>query len=187
MYCQLYTDWYMSCKKIRESEYIVSWEPEGHYHYSTKFLWEPEGRYHFPTKLTWEPQGRYRCTKCLAIAPFWWWMEHCGTPLTPFWFSADNIALKIWRHIWIDFVHGDKMVPNDIIGNNDNSPFIYMFSAFPALDAAQSTWITTLAWAPAASSLALEHLRKNPTKYLFRLCLSHFSLQFAHVTLVNEK
>ena len=26
-------------------QHFVSWEPEGRYHYSTKFRWEPEGRY----------------------------------------------------------------------------------------------------------------------------------------------
>ena len=50
--------------------HIVSWEPEGHYHYSMMFHWEPE--------------GRYCCTKCMAIAPFWftaddmiYWRVYC--------------------------------------------------------------------------------------------------------------
>ena len=36
-------------------EYIVSWAPEGCYHYSTMFHWKPE--------------GRCCCTKSVAIAP----------------------------------------------------------------------------------------------------------------------
>ena len=43
-------------------EDMVSWEPEGHYHYSTMFCWEPE--------------GGYRCTKSMAIAPFWFSTVH---------------------------------------------------------------------------------------------------------------
>ena len=37
--------------------HIVSWEPEGHYHYSKMFCWEPK--------------GRYRHRLCTVIVPFW--------------------------------------------------------------------------------------------------------------------
>ena len=60
--------------------YIVSWEPEGHYHNSMMFLWEPK--------------GRYRSAKSLVIAPFWFSMEHHWTALTPFWFSANDIEKR---------------------------------------------------------------------------------------------
>ena len=42
--------------------YIVSWEPEGRYHYWKMFRWEPEWRYH--DRL------------CAAIAAFWFSTEH---------------------------------------------------------------------------------------------------------------
>ena len=55
--------------QAHRKEHVVSWEPEGHYHYSTMFCWEPE--------------GRYRRTKYMGIAPFWFSTEHCWTALTP--------------------------------------------------------------------------------------------------------
>ena len=42
------------------------------------------------TMLQWEPEGRYCCTKSMAIAPFWFSMEHCWTALMSFWSSADD-------------------------------------------------------------------------------------------------
>ena len=57
---------------------IVSWEPEGSYHYSTMFHWEPEGQYHHRL--------------CTAIAPFWFSTELRWTAITPFLFSADIIV-----------------------------------------------------------------------------------------------
>ena len=38
--------------------------------------WEPEGRYHYSKMFRWEPEGPYRCTKSIAITPFWFSMEH---------------------------------------------------------------------------------------------------------------
>ena len=58
--------------------YIVSWEPEGRYHYSTILF-------------RWEPEGRYCCTKSMVIVPFWFSTEHPSTVLTPFWFSANDM------------------------------------------------------------------------------------------------
>ena len=39
-----------------------------------------------------EPEGCSRCTKSMAIAPFWFSMEHHLTAIMPFWFSADNLC-----------------------------------------------------------------------------------------------
>ena len=33
--------------------------------------WKPEGRYNYSTIFHSEPEGWYRCTKSLAIVPFW--------------------------------------------------------------------------------------------------------------------
>ena len=41
----------------------------------------------------WEPEGCYRCAESMAIAPFWFSMEHRLIVLTPFWSLADNISL----------------------------------------------------------------------------------------------
>ena len=60
-----------------QSRIIGSWEPEGHYHYSTMFRWEPK--------------GDYPCTKSIAIVPFWFRMKHRWTVLTPVWFSVDSL------------------------------------------------------------------------------------------------
>ena len=49
-------------KSIDQFCYVVSWEPEGCYHYTKMFRWEPEGRYHHRL--------------CTAIAPFWFSTEH---------------------------------------------------------------------------------------------------------------
>ena len=43
--------------KLTCSTHVVSWEPEGHYHYSTMFRREPE--------------GCHLSTKSMVIAPFW--------------------------------------------------------------------------------------------------------------------
>ena len=56
---------------IRSSSQFVSWEPEGHYQYSTMFHWEPE--------------GCYCCTKSTGIG---FSTEHSWTAFTPFWFSV---------------------------------------------------------------------------------------------------
>ena len=57
------------------------------------FSWEPRGRHHqLSVMFPWEQKGSYRCTKSMAIAPFWFSMEHQWTALTPFWFSADDIT-----------------------------------------------------------------------------------------------
>ena len=42
----------------------------------------------------WELERRYRCTECMAIEPFWFWMEHRWTALTPFWLSADGMWME---------------------------------------------------------------------------------------------
>ena len=59
--------------------YIVSWEPEGRYCSSKMFRWDPE--------------GRYCCIKSMAIAPFWFSMEHLWTAIAPLWLSTDDIYL----------------------------------------------------------------------------------------------
>ena len=59
---------------------IVSWEPEGHYHYSAMFNWEPEGRYHL--------------TMSVAIMPCWFSTERgywLIMALMPFWLSTDDL------------------------------------------------------------------------------------------------
>ena len=56
---------------------IVSWDREGHYHYSKMILWEPEGCY-------WHRH-------CTMKVPFWFPMEHLWILIVPFWLSADNI------------------------------------------------------------------------------------------------
>ena len=71
--------------------YIVSWEPEGRYHYSKMFHWEPEGRFHYSKRFRWEPDGRYCCTKSMAIAPLWFSTEHLWMLIVPFWLSTDDI------------------------------------------------------------------------------------------------
>ena len=52
--------------------------------------WEPEGRYCSSNLSRWEPERRYRCTKSIAIAPFWFSMEHLWTAIMPFWLSTDD-------------------------------------------------------------------------------------------------
>ena len=53
----------MSCEPTNRHRNIVSWKPEGHYHYSKMFNWEPEG--HYPHRL------------CTVIAPFWFSTKTC--------------------------------------------------------------------------------------------------------------
>ena len=55
--------------------------------------WEPEGRYCSSKMFRWEPEGRYCCIKSMAIAPFWFSMEHLWTAIAPFWLSTDDIYL----------------------------------------------------------------------------------------------
>ena len=45
--------------------------------------WEPEGRYCSSKMFRWEPEGRYRCTKSMAIVPFWFSMEHRWSAVMP--------------------------------------------------------------------------------------------------------
>ena len=85
---------------------VVSWEPEGHYHYSNihkalsvislKFdvSWEPEGRYQCSKMFHWEPEGRYHCTKSMAITPFWFSTESLWIVIAPFWFSTDDVLIN---------------------------------------------------------------------------------------------
>ena len=49
-----------------------------------------------------EPEGHYHCTKSKAIAPIWFSMEHRGTALMPFWFSADDIV-NLWVHVHVSY------------------------------------------------------------------------------------
>ena len=70
----------ITCHFKLQWAYFISWEPEGRYCNSKMFCWEPE--------------GRYRCTKSMAIAPFWFSMEHLWSAIVPFWLSADDI---FWR------------------------------------------------------------------------------------------
>ena len=55
---------------------------------------EPEGRYQHSIIFHWEPEGRYRCTKSVAILPFWCSVEHLWTALMPFCFSPDEIIKR---------------------------------------------------------------------------------------------
>ena len=80
--------------------YIISWEPEGHYQNAMMFR-------------CWKPEGHYRCTKSLAIAPYWFSTELCRIALTPFWFSADDMV------IWITNLHWKSTVKpcyNEVLG-----------------------------------------------------------------------
>ena len=45
--------------------------------------------------VSWEQEGRYRCTKSMAIAPFWFSMEHLWSAIAPFWLSADDIMRSL--------------------------------------------------------------------------------------------
>ena len=45
--------------------------------------------------VSWEPEGRYCCTKSMAMAPFWFSVEHLCSAITPFWLSTDNIII-LW-------------------------------------------------------------------------------------------
>ena len=50
----------------------------------------------------WEQEGCYRCTNSMALALFWFSMEHRGTVLMPFWLPADGIMIGwlAWRALW---------------------------------------------------------------------------------------
>ena len=72
-------------------ECFVSWEPEGHYQHSKMFHWEPE--------------GRYRCTKSMAIAPFWFSVEHLWILVVPFWLSTDGLWLSLLIQ-WLFHLYG---------------------------------------------------------------------------------
>ena len=54
--------------------------------------WEPEGRNDYSMMFCWEPEGHYGCTKYMAIAPFWFSMEHHWSAIMPFWLSTDDIV-----------------------------------------------------------------------------------------------
>ena len=54
--------------------------------------WEPEGRYCSSKMFRWEQEGLYRCTKSIAITPFWFSTEHCWSAITPFWLSTDDLS-----------------------------------------------------------------------------------------------
>ena len=56
---------------------IISWEPEGRYHYSKMFHWEP---------------GRYHHRLCTVIGSFWFSTEHLWLLIVPFWLSTDNMS-----------------------------------------------------------------------------------------------
>ena len=80
---------------------IISWEPEGCYHYSMNI----------PLR-TRRALSLYKFY--VAIVPLWFWMEHSWTALTPFWFSANNMStctcvhshmacvsnVCTWLHTW---------------------------------------------------------------------------------------
>ena len=57
--------------------------------------WEPEGRYCISEMFRWEPEGCYRCTKSMAIAPFWFSIEHLWIAIVPLWLSTDDMGLKL--------------------------------------------------------------------------------------------
>ena len=82
MHCPLYVLWREAWRNSIPV-YIVSWEPEGHYHYSKMFSWEPEGCCHH--KL------------CTAIAPFRFSMEHLWMIIAPFWLSTDDKVDVMWK------------------------------------------------------------------------------------------
>ena len=67
--------------------YVVSWEPEGHYHFSKMFHWEPEGRFHHRL-LT-------------VIVPFWFSMEHLWTSIAPFWLSTDDLIFFFYVSVHV--------------------------------------------------------------------------------------
>ena len=98
--------------------YIVSWEPEGLYCSSKMFHWDPE--------------GHYCCTKSMAIAPFWFAMEHLWTAIMPFWLSTDDMLIltiiyhmTLWRvsHIWIDHGHLKQGSSTLLMQRSGNSLF----------------------------------------------------------------
>ena len=92
--------------------HFVSWEPEGHYCSSNLSRWEPE--------------RRYRCTKSIAIAPFWFSMEHLWTAIMPFWLSTDDLsrvppplphAIFILSNICL-FIHFNSIIYNKTKANS---------------------------------------------------------------------
>ena len=42
-----------------------------------------------------EPEGRYCCTKYMAIAPFWFSMEHLWILIAPFCLSTDDLSNSV--------------------------------------------------------------------------------------------
>ena len=62
---------------------MFHWEPEGCYRHRLCIVvtWEPEGHYDYSTMFHWELEGCYCYTKSMAIAPFWFSMEHHWTAL----------------------------------------------------------------------------------------------------------
>ena len=64
--------------------YIISWEPEGHYHYSKMFCWEPEGR----------------CTKSMVTSAL---LVLNGTSLKS---DIDSTLLALnWWYIHLNYTH----------------------------------------------------------------------------------
>ena len=83
MWCSVQN--YNNCKTWHWNR-IVSCELEGCYHYTTLFRWEPE--------------GRYRCTKSMAMAPFWFSTEHRWTALTARSGSQATNILEFSLELW---------------------------------------------------------------------------------------
>ena len=50
-------------------------------------------------------KGAIGCTKCLALVPFWFSMEHRSTALMPYWLSASDISIQ--SLLWVD-IYTDK-------------------------------------------------------------------------------
>ena len=67
---------------------IREWKP----HHHEVVSWEPEGRCQYSKMFSWELEGRYRCTKSLAIAPFWFSTEHPWIVIVPFWLLTDQVV-----------------------------------------------------------------------------------------------
>ena len=61
-------------------------------HHHKVVSWGPEGRCQYSKMFSWELEGRYRCTKSLAIVPFWLSMEHPWKVIVPFWLLTDQVV-----------------------------------------------------------------------------------------------
>ena len=49
----------------------------------------------------WETEGRHRCTKCVAIVPLWFSMEHLWPALMPVWLLTDNMFMREMSEDWL--------------------------------------------------------------------------------------